>query len=80
VGTFTLVNKSVVKRIGVTNQVEFEYNNRFLSAPLEIIDDQEFPLTIGMDLFYHMGFALFGLPEKKEMKPTTDDPVEDERP
>ncbi|OAQ35434.1 hypothetical protein K457DRAFT_44010, partial [Linnemannia elongata AG-77] len=75
-----LANKSVVEHIGVTNQVEFEFNNRFLSAPFEIIDDQESPLTVGTELFYHMGFALFGLPEIKEMAPTNDIPVEDEKP
>ncbi|KAK3819136.1 MAG: hypothetical protein JOS17DRAFT_778170 [Linnemannia elongata] len=80
VGNFSLANKSVVERIGVTDQVEFEFNSRFLSAPFEIIEDQEFPLTVGMDLFYHMGFALFGLPEIKEMAPTHDIPVEDEKP
>ncbi|KAG9062273.1 hypothetical protein KI688_006605 [Linnemannia hyalina] len=79
-GNFTLANKSTVERIGVTDQVEFEFNGRFLSAPFEIIGDQEFALTIGMDLFYHMGFALCGLPDIKEMSPAHDVPVEDEKP
>jgi hypothetical protein len=50
-----------------------------LSAPFEVIE-QKHAVAIGMDLFYHFGFGVSGLPDVEVSSRRLPDAKEDERP
>jgi len=78
-GYFTLADKSVHQRIGETVPIEVSYGDITVSAPLEVLD-QQYDLTIGMDLFYKFGFSIQGLRDPLQPTRPLSAPEEDERP
>ena len=78
-GYIQLADRSLIARIGETENVEVICGEMTLSAPYEVIE-QDHALTIGMDLFHRFGFNLVGLPDPEMSTAKVPPPVEDEKP
>ncbi|KAF9343014.1 hypothetical protein BGX26_006427, partial [Mortierella sp. AD094] len=77
-GQIELADKSIIPRIGETENIDVTCGNHIVSAPFEVID-QKYAITIGMDLFYRFGFHIQGLPDIEDTKSRLAEPIPDER-
>jgi len=78
-GSIELADKSLRPRIGETENIDVICGKNILSAPFEVIE-QKHAIAIGMDLFYHFGFGVSGLPDVEVSSRRLPDAKEDERP
>ncbi|KAF9090395.1 hypothetical protein BGX27_002266, partial [Mortierella sp. AM989] len=77
-GFIALADKSSIPRIGETENVKVKCGNHIVSAPFEVLE-QEYDLTIGMDLFYRFGFNIQGLPDPDMMIERLPLPIPEQR-
>jgi hypothetical protein len=79
-GVITLVDQSItIPRTGRTDNIELQVGIHYVSAPLEVID-QQYPFTIGIDLFHRFGLGITGLPDPGADATTLPDPEPDHKP
>ncbi|KAG0020868.1 hypothetical protein BGZ80_003440 [Entomortierella chlamydospora] len=78
-GQIELADKSIIPRIGETENVDVTCGNHIVSASFKVINQKYAIITIGMDLFYRFGFHIQGLPDIEDTKSRLAEPTPDER-
>lgn len=79
-GVITLADENqTIPRIGRTESIEVQYDDRIVFAPFEIIE-KCYPFIIGMDYFHQFGLVISGLANPGDEATRLPEPEQDKKP